>query len=64
MKNFNGLLIMLVVSQLLLFSVSFYEYFHNHIKLFFIINVLNYTYCVATLFVLLKYKNEDDAKSD
>lgn len=65
MNRLNGLLLMLTVSQLFLFFISFYEYSQNEIKLAFLIEGFCFTYCMATLYVLLKYdKNQDNAESN
>jgi len=58
------ILIMMLMSQLLLFCYSFYEYYNNDPQLACVVEGLCLTYTIAVLFVLIKEKKIDDAESN
>ena len=55
---------MMLMSQLLLFCYSFYEYYNNDPQLACVVEGLCLTYTIAVLFVLIKEKKIDDAESN
>lgn len=55
---------MLVICQIFLFTISFYEYFKGEIKLHFLINTLCFTYSIVMLITLIKEKNQENEKGN
>jgi len=61
MKNLFQLLFFLVCSQLVLFLYSFYQYFIGDISSSFFIQIVTFTYCLATLYILIKIKKDAES---
>ena len=64
MKDIKGLILVLVIWQIFLFTISFYEYYQGETKLHFLINTLCYTYAIVMLVVLIKDKNQENEKGN
>jgi len=53
-KSLMPLAIWLLIAQILLLLMSFYEYFIKDIELAFIISGISFTYSIALILILLK----------
>jgi uncharacterized membrane protein len=64
MKDIKGLILVLVICQIFLFTISFYEYYQEQTKLYFLINNLCFTYAIVMFIVLIKDKNQENEKGN
>jgi len=58
-KSLIPLAIWVLIAQILLSLISFYEYFIKEINLALIISISSFSYSIALILILLKEKNEN-----